>query len=399
MNVTCPSCKTRYSVDDARVPPSGVTIKCPKCAHTFVAKPPRAQSAVALPGNVDNHGPATAASGSPPAPPGGRSAPPPVPGAHGAQAGAHGAQAGAHGAQAGAHGAQAPVPLPGRPGQPPPPNPSAGPAVPLPGTSGAAVPLPGTPGGAPPPAGGRPVVALPGSAAPPTGLAQAPTSVGDLGLSDDIPLPAPRSGQGPFAGTPQAPGGRRVPKPRPRPELGTRRRRSHGLHRQRRHFGAPGPGFAPPRIQSPPAERSGGRPVRPRPNSGHAPEPRPPRQRRHLGRRHVLARDDERARAQSNAQRAARGRQPDGLRQRRSSDSRRNGPTDAGRPPSTERRPVQSQRAQLARQRRPADPRFRALVVARPRFQRRDVHDAQRQSRPQQRRPRQRRRPAFRPGS
>ncbi|MEM7674931.1 MAG: zinc-ribbon domain-containing protein, partial [Myxococcota bacterium] len=52
MNVTCPSCKTRYSVDDARVPPSGVTIKCPKCTHTFVAKPPAAKSAVALPGSV-----------------------------------------------------------------------------------------------------------------------------------------------------------------------------------------------------------------------------------------------------------------------------------------------------------------------------------------------------------
>ncbi|MEL7372409.1 MAG: zinc-ribbon domain-containing protein, partial [Myxococcota bacterium] len=53
MNVTCPACKTRYSVDDARVPPSGVTIKCPKCAHTFVAKPPRSKSAVALPGSVE----------------------------------------------------------------------------------------------------------------------------------------------------------------------------------------------------------------------------------------------------------------------------------------------------------------------------------------------------------
>ena len=52
MNVTCPACKTRYSVDDARVPPSGVTIKCPKCSHTFVAKPPRAKGPVALPGAV-----------------------------------------------------------------------------------------------------------------------------------------------------------------------------------------------------------------------------------------------------------------------------------------------------------------------------------------------------------
>lgn len=61
MNVACPSCSTRYSVDDARIPPSGVTIKCPKCQHVFVAKrdganapapAPRPSSAVALPGSA-----------------------------------------------------------------------------------------------------------------------------------------------------------------------------------------------------------------------------------------------------------------------------------------------------------------------------------------------------------
>lgn len=54
MNVACPSCQTRYSVEDSRIPPSGVTIKCPKCTHSFVVKrdgePPRDASAVALPG-------------------------------------------------------------------------------------------------------------------------------------------------------------------------------------------------------------------------------------------------------------------------------------------------------------------------------------------------------------
>lgn len=62
MNVSCPSCKTRYSVDDSRVPATGVTIRCPKCSHTFVAKRPdagaRPQSAVALPGSVANDRPA-----------------------------------------------------------------------------------------------------------------------------------------------------------------------------------------------------------------------------------------------------------------------------------------------------------------------------------------------------
>jgi predicted Zn finger-like uncharacterized protein len=54
MNVACPSCQTRYSVEDHRIPPSGVTIKCPKCSHSFVVKkdqpPPRELSAVPLPG-------------------------------------------------------------------------------------------------------------------------------------------------------------------------------------------------------------------------------------------------------------------------------------------------------------------------------------------------------------
>lgn len=63
MNVSCPSCKTKYAVEDSRVPPAGVTIKCPKCSHTFVAKRPpppgstdmapipRGSSAIGLPGS------------------------------------------------------------------------------------------------------------------------------------------------------------------------------------------------------------------------------------------------------------------------------------------------------------------------------------------------------------
>lgn len=47
MNVACPGCQTRYSVDDGRIPPSGVTISCPKCHHSFVVKK---DAAVALPG-------------------------------------------------------------------------------------------------------------------------------------------------------------------------------------------------------------------------------------------------------------------------------------------------------------------------------------------------------------
>ncbi len=189
MNVTCPSCKTRYSVDDARVPPSGVTIKCPKCTHTFVAKPPRARSAVALPGAV--------AAPPPPSPPG--SGPPsgpqgavPLPGR---QAPAGPGAVPLPGRQASLAGA---VPLPGEsaplaPAAPaaPPPNPTPGP-VPDPAAGlGGAVPLPGRTAGAPG------AVPLPGSIE--SRVADAPTNIGDLGLGIDesVPLPAPKpSGPG-----------------------------------------------------------------------------------------------------------------------------------------------------------------------------------------------------------
>ncbi|NJK90035.1 MAG: hypothetical protein HC923_12040, partial [Myxococcales bacterium] len=38
MKVSCPSCAKRYSVDDARIPPTGVTIRCPNCQHQFEAR-------------------------------------------------------------------------------------------------------------------------------------------------------------------------------------------------------------------------------------------------------------------------------------------------------------------------------------------------------------------------
>lgn len=37
MRVSCPNCNARYKVDDERVPPSGVTIRCPKCQTRFTA--------------------------------------------------------------------------------------------------------------------------------------------------------------------------------------------------------------------------------------------------------------------------------------------------------------------------------------------------------------------------
>jgi len=46
MRVRCEKCQAEYSVDDSRIPPQGVTIKCPKCQHSFVVQ----LGAVALPG-------------------------------------------------------------------------------------------------------------------------------------------------------------------------------------------------------------------------------------------------------------------------------------------------------------------------------------------------------------
>jgi len=38
MNIQCPSCKTEYKVDDARIPDKGVYSRCKKCQHKFFEK-------------------------------------------------------------------------------------------------------------------------------------------------------------------------------------------------------------------------------------------------------------------------------------------------------------------------------------------------------------------------
>jgi predicted Zn finger-like uncharacterized protein len=52
MRVRCEKCQAEYNVDDSRIPPQGVTIKCPKCQHSFVVQAAAAggQTAVPLPG-------------------------------------------------------------------------------------------------------------------------------------------------------------------------------------------------------------------------------------------------------------------------------------------------------------------------------------------------------------
>ncbi|MBL8609833.1 MAG: zinc-ribbon domain-containing protein [Myxococcales bacterium] len=36
LKVECESCKAPYQVDERRVPPTGLKMRCPKCGHTFL---------------------------------------------------------------------------------------------------------------------------------------------------------------------------------------------------------------------------------------------------------------------------------------------------------------------------------------------------------------------------
>src|SRR5690349_17372043 len=138
MRIQCPNCPAAYELDDGRVPPAGLSIKCPKCKTPFTVhrqKPGEAAPAghkVPLPGN-----------GAPAAKP-------------------SGARTGNTAKQPGAKGA---VPLPG----------TGVPAAPRSG----AVPLPGQ---------GDAVVARPPSADP-FGAAGAP-AVPLPGLDDELPAPS-----------------------------------------------------------------------------------------------------------------------------------------------------------------------------------------------------------------
>ena len=38
MDVRCEKCQTEYELDEARLKPSGVTVKCTHCGHLFHAK-------------------------------------------------------------------------------------------------------------------------------------------------------------------------------------------------------------------------------------------------------------------------------------------------------------------------------------------------------------------------
>ena len=197
MQISCPSCSAQYSVDDARIPPQGVSIKCPNCGHNFTvgaaASQPPAPTGLGQPPDFPG-APATAGAATPPqgsgAPLPGAGVPPPgalppgspPPGAGVPLPGAGLPPPGAPPPGAGLPPPGAPPPgagvaLPGA-GLPPPGAPPPGAGVPLPGAGlpppgapppGAGVPLPGAglpPPGAPPPGAGVP---LPGAGLPPPG--------------------------------------------------------------------------------------------------------------------------------------------------------------------------------------------------------------------------------------
>ena len=66
MKISCPNCSAAYELDDSRVPPAGLSIKCPKCKNPFTVhkqKPGDAakKGAVPLPGQAGGKPPAAAA--------------------------------------------------------------------------------------------------------------------------------------------------------------------------------------------------------------------------------------------------------------------------------------------------------------------------------------------------
>src|SRR5512135_2279296 len=50
LKVECESCKAPYQVDERRVPPTGLKMRCPKCGHTFLVTDPSKGAAPAAGG-------------------------------------------------------------------------------------------------------------------------------------------------------------------------------------------------------------------------------------------------------------------------------------------------------------------------------------------------------------
>ncbi len=62
MDVRCPNCQTEYELDESRLKPAGVTVKCASCEHVFrVRKRGNTASGVAAPKDTPPQAPAKAA--------------------------------------------------------------------------------------------------------------------------------------------------------------------------------------------------------------------------------------------------------------------------------------------------------------------------------------------------
>ena len=79
MRISCESCGAQYELDDRRVPPSGMSMKCPACLHTFEVRRSAADTVdqpapeADLPtGLTLSHPPSPGADAELPAPAGGR---------------------------------------------------------------------------------------------------------------------------------------------------------------------------------------------------------------------------------------------------------------------------------------------------------------------------------------
>lgn len=119
MKISCPSCRAAFQLDDSRVPPAGLSIKCPRCKGPFTVQRPKAgEEDKIVEGKIASGAVPLPAGAGPRGAPAGGSGAVPLPG----NAGAAGRPAAAAGAGA-ARGGSA-IPLPGQgagqPSRPPP---------------------------------------------------------------------------------------------------------------------------------------------------------------------------------------------------------------------------------------------------------------------------------------
>src|SRR3954466_2993969 len=171
MRIQCPHCPAVYELDDSRVPPAGLSIKCPKCKSGFTVHRPEDGSRMAriLPAKVPLPGTAKPKDGAPAAP---RKTQP------------------AMAAQSQKTSSGSVIPLPGT-AQTPPASVAAAPRA----TSGAVIPLPGTqPAQKPVPVAKRPATqtAIQKQPARPKQAALVPPPSEEIPteqIDDAIPLP------------------------------------------------------------------------------------------------------------------------------------------------------------------------------------------------------------------